>query len=171
MQRVYVLDTGALLSTWTQKNPDVDFVTIPAVLSELRNRPSQTRAQTLISTGRLREETPAIAHTASVRKAASNIGDIASLSENDIELLALALSKKEAGYLVTVVSTDLSLLNTAHFLGFDLLDIASRLTHQIRWTMRCPACDHIEDQVRAGRDCPVCGTPMRRTAAQKKPIQ
>jgi rRNA maturation endonuclease Nob1 len=171
MQRAYILDAGAFLSTWTQKNPDADLVTVPSILGELHNRPSESRAQTLISTGRLRQEAPAAVDLAEVRQVARDVGDVASLSDNDIELLALALSKKKAGYLVTVVSTDLSLLNTASFMHLDILDIASRLSHQIRWTLKCPACGHVEKGVGASPECPVCGTTMRRSPVQKRRIR
>jgi UPF0271 protein len=170
VQKVYLLDTGALLSTWTEQNPDVDMVTVPSVLEELHNRPSLTRAETLISTGRLHEEAPAAAQIAEVRKVARGSGDAAVLSENDIELLALALSKKLGGYSVTVVSTDLSLLNTASFLHIDVLDIAARFSHQIRWVLKCPACGHTS-QAGSGTECPVCGTEMRRSPVHKKPIR
>lgn len=170
MQRLHLLDTGALLSTWTQENPNVDIMTVPSILEELHNRPSQARAETLISIGRLRQEAPPAAQIAKVRKVANNIGDGASLSTNDIELLALAVSKKESGYSVTVVSTDLSLLNTASFLQLEVLDIASRFSRQIRWMLRCPACGHISKETGAGPECPVCGTNMRRSPLKKRPI-
>ncbi len=170
MQRVYLLDTGALLSTWTEQNPNVDFMTVPSVLEELHNRPSQTRAETLISTGRLREEAPTAALIAQVRKVAQRSGDATSLSENDVELLALALLKKQAGYAVTVVSTDLSLLNTASFMQIDVLDTASRFSHKITWVLKCPACGHTSE-AGAESECPVCGTKMRRSAIQKKRIR
>jgi len=170
MPRLYVLDTGALLSTWTRKNPDSDFVTIPAVLSELQNRPSQRRAETLISAGRLKEEVPESLHIAKVKEIARSTGDLHALSDNDIQLLALALSKKESGFTVVVVSSDMSLLNTASFIGLTVVDLGSRMSHQVTWGLRCPACGHTENRAGDELECPVCGTVMRRWAANKRRV-
>ncbi len=170
MPRVYVLDTGALLSTWTWKNPDSDFVTVPAVLSELHNRPSQRRAETLISAGRLREEVPESLHVAKVKETAHSTGDLHSLSDNDIQLLALALSKKESGFTVVIVSSDMSLLNTASFMGLTVVDLGSRMSHQVTWGLRCPACGHAENRAGDELECPVCGTAMRRWAVKERRI-
>jgi len=171
MHKVYVVDTGALLSMWAQESQGADMITVPSVVEELQNRPSQTRTEMLISTGRLREEAPTVGYIAEVKKVAQKSGDFTSLSDTDIELLALALSKKEADYSVTIVSTDLSLLNTARFLKVDVLDTTSKFTHQIKWILKCPACGHTSGESSEGPECPVCGTTMRRHPVQRKSVR
>ena len=56
--RLFILDTGALLSQWTLKNPDFAFMTTQSVVDEIRNRASKNRVQNLLSTNRLRIESP-----------------------------------------------------------------------------------------------------------------
>ncbi|MFX0045441.1 MAG: NOB1 family endonuclease [Candidatus Hermodarchaeota archaeon] len=165
---IYVLDAAALFSQWTLQNPDSSLLTTPSVLNELVNRPSQERAQRLISTDRLRVEAPGPKHVKAVKKAAEHTGDLGVLSKVDTELIALALQEKERNKRVTVVSTDLSVLNTAALLGISILDPGKRMKHLVRWRLKCPACDHEEDFVAVRMECPVCGTEMKRKAGDKR---
>ena len=164
----YILDAAALFSQWTLQNPEGSLLTTSSVLNELVNRPSQERAEHLISTGRLRIEAPGPKHVKAVRKAAEHTGDIGILSKTDTELVALALQEKARNRKVKVVSTDLSVLNTAALLGIGVLDPGKRMKHLIRWQLKCPACGHEEDFVAVHLECPVCGTEMKRKAADKQ---
>lgn len=168
---VYILDAAALFSQWTLQNPEGSLLTTPSVLNELVNRPSQERAQRLISTDRLRIEAPGTKHLKAVKKAAEHTGDLDVLSPVDTELIALALQEKERNKKVTVVSTDLSVLNTAALLGISILDPGKRMKHLVRWRLRCPACGHEEDFVAVRMECPVCGTEMKRKAGDKRNIR
>ena len=84
---MYFVDAGALLSTWTQKHPTFKFITTPEIVEELRNKPSQQRADNLISTGRLSTESASPSWIKKVKMQARHFGDIQTLSENDIELI------------------------------------------------------------------------------------
>ena len=160
--KIHVLDTGALLSTWTQKNPDLFFVTTPSILAELQNRPSKQRADNLIMTGRLSLETPFENLISQVKEAALEAGDASVLSATDLEIIALGLTKKVSGATVVIVSTDLALLNTAANLNLGIIDPNEKMKQKISWIMRCPACGHVEHQARSEIECPVCGTDMLR---------
>ena len=165
---LYVLDAAALFSQWTLQNPDGSLLTTPSVLNELVNRPSQERAQHLISIERLKIETPDSKHVKAVKKAAEHTGDYSVLSTIDIELIALALQEKGRHREVAIVSTDLSVLNTAALLGIGIRDPHKRMKHLVRWRLRCPACNHEEDFVAVRMECPVCGTEMKRKAGDKR---
>jgi rRNA maturation endonuclease Nob1 len=165
---LYVLDAAALFSQWTLQNPDVPLLTTPSVLDEIVNRPSLERAEHLISIGRLGVETPDTKHVKAVKKAAESTGDLSVLSAVDTELVALALQEKDQDREVTIVSTDLSVLNTAASLGIDILDPHRRMKHVVRWRLKCPACGHEEDPVGTSIECPVCGTEMRRKMRDKR---
>ncbi|MFQ5831811.1 MAG: NOB1 family endonuclease [Candidatus Thorarchaeota archaeon] len=166
----FVLDVAALLFQWTRQNPDAVFLTTPAVLDEIRNRPSRERAESLISTGRLRVEVPEPDHIKDATKAADATGDSSVLSATDIELIALTLQESRLDLNVAVVSTDLALLNTAASLGLDTIDPDRRMRHVIRWRIRCPACGHQEENDKTILECPVCGTQMRRKAGHKREV-
>ncbi len=167
----YILDAAALLSQWTLQNPEGSLLTTSSVLDELVNRPSQERAQRLISIGRLRIETPGPKHVKAVKRAAEHTGDLGVLSATDTELVALALQEKERNKRVTVVSRDLSVLNTAALLGIGILDPGKRMKHLVRWRLKCPACGHEEDFVAVHLECPVCGTEMKRKADDKQKVR
>jgi UPF0271 protein len=168
VERIFVLDTGAFLSNWTQKYPNVKFITTEQVLDEIRNKPSKMRAENLISMGQLGVESVEAETISKVSHAASTTGDVRDLSENDIELIALALSKYGSDIPVTLVSSDFSVLNTANYLGIDIFDLTGKMKEAIKWTYKCPACNYRGNQ---GLECPICGTMMRRRARKKKPLK
>ncbi|MGQ4910836.1 MAG: NOB1 family endonuclease [Candidatus Thorarchaeota archaeon] len=162
MPKVYILDTGALLSTWTSKHPRDTFVTTPGIASELRNRPSKSRLAALSILSRLSEEEPPLDAIAEVRSAAEKTGDFSVLSQTDIEIVALAQSKKTAGIDSTLVSSDLAVLNTARHMGIKILDPTGRFRKQIMWVLVCPGCGYRSSSGKGRQECPVCGTPLRR---------
>jgi UPF0271 protein len=164
VEEKYVLDTGAFLSNWTQKHPTAIFITTEQILNEIQNNPSKMRAENLLSIGRLRVESVGDEFLSKVSLAATKTGDGKVLSENDLELLALALSKHQSGIAVTLVSTDYAVLNTANYLEINIFDLTGKMKSAIRWIFECPACKY---RGRDGPECPVCGTIMRRKARKK----
>ncbi|MHA2360955.1 MAG: NOB1 family endonuclease, partial [Candidatus Thorarchaeota archaeon] len=168
MSKLYVLDTGGLLTTWTDGHLEEEFITTSSIIDELQNRPSKMRAETLISAGRLKEESANANALQIVSDTAKKMGDLKVLSESDIEIIALALSKKESSYDVVLVSTDLAVLNTASSLDLEIHDPKGRMAHQIKWHLKCPACDHTERKASSDLECPICGTTMRRKAVSRR---
>ena len=171
MSKVYFIDAGALLTTWTQKHPDFVFVTTPSIIEELHNRPSRQRVDNLISIGQLSIESTSSAWIKKVESKSASLGDKQTLSSNDIELVALALEKKMNGILPVIVSTDFAVLNTATGLGFQIIDPKNRMKYAITWVLKCPACYNEEPATSSNIECPVCGTDMRRKAASRKRIR
>ena len=164
VESVYVLDTGAFLSNWTQKYPTASFITTERILDEIQNNPSKLRAETLISLGRLHVESVENKFYSKVSHAAIKTGDAKVLSDTDVEILALSLSKNQSGISVTLVSADFAVLNTANFLGIEIIDLTGKMKSAIHWTFECPACNYRGSE---GPECPVCGTKMRRKARKK----
>ena len=58
MSKIYVLDTGVLVSTWTDKKKESEFITTPQIIGEIRNRLSRFRAETLFLLDKMEERTP-----------------------------------------------------------------------------------------------------------------
>jgi UPF0271 protein len=167
MSRTYVIDAGALLSTWTERVHEGMFFTTTDVMDELRNRPSKFRADLLEVLDRLREEMPTTDSISAARRAATETGDDTILSKTDVKLIALAHSKKQDGLTIVLVSTDLAILNTARYMGIETLDPSGKFKDDIKWALFCPACNHRSTALKADHECPVCGTPMRRRALRK----
>ena len=59
MSQVYVVDAGVLFSTWAMSVKDAQLTTTTNILSEIRNRPSQERAEILMLLGRMTSMDPA----------------------------------------------------------------------------------------------------------------
>ncbi len=161
MTDVYLLDAGALLTNWVDKHPKERFMTTKSVVDELRNRPSRQRIEFLLSTNRIEIGTPTPSFLEKARALAKRSGDEKVLSDTDIELLALALEQSSDSS-ITLVSTDLAVLNVGAHTGLIVMDPAGRMRHVIIWGNKCPACGHVESGEVLNNECPICGTQMRR---------
>ncbi len=169
MKQVYILDTAALLSTWTQTQQDSKFITSHSVIDEIVNHPSKTRVDSLISTGTLRVMDPPEEYILRVKEGAVESGDSTNLSETDIGIIAIALSQFEENNELILVSSDFALLNTAAHLEIPIHDLTGKMSEQRVWSYFCPACKHREEIPTTNLECPVCGTEMlRRTTKRKK---
>ena len=168
--QIYLLDTGALLSQWTLKNPDFSFVTTQSVINEIRNKPSKNRVQNLISTDKLRVEFPTPESVEVVESQARKMGDAHVLSKVDLELIALGMDYIRLDHQAHIVSSDLAVLNTATSLGLEIIDPKGRMKQKITWILRCPACGNKEPDGATSLECPTCGTQMRRTSKRRKKL-
>ncbi|MFX1331458.1 MAG: hypothetical protein ACFE9W_07875 [Promethearchaeota archaeon] len=169
--RIYILDTGVLLTQWTSKNPDFIFMTTQSVIDEIQNSPSRNRVQSLLSTDRLRIASPDLESIEMAEKKAREMGDYGVLSKEDLELISLSLQQKHLGHKVSVVSSDLALLNTAAALGLNTLDPKGRMKERITWMLKCPACGNEGSETTGRVECPVCGTEMQRKPKRKEKIK
>lgn len=170
MPRIYVLDTGVLVSTWTDKKMDSTFVTTPGIIEEVRNRLSRFRAETLFLLEKMDERTPRQEDVRRVESVSTSAGDRSELSQNDIELIALALTISSEETDITLVSTDFAVLNTASHLSLKILDPNKKFGQEITWVMKCPACNYKSKTPTREIECPVCGTEMRRSPLKKRRI-
>ncbi len=171
MSPIYVLDTGVLVSTWTDKKVDSTFITTPSIIGEVRNRLSRFRAETLFLLEKMEERTPHEKDVKRVESVSTSSGDKSVLSQNDIELIALALTISSEGSDITLVSTDFAVLNTASHLDLKILDPNKKFRQEITWVMKCPACYYKSKTPTRETECPVCGTEMRRSPLKKRKIR
>lgn len=164
MSPVYVIDAGVLISTWTDKKLESTFYTTPGIIEEVRNRMSRFRAETLFLLEKMRERIPGIEEVRAIESVAASTGDRSVLSNNDIELIALASTLISEGEDVVLVSTDFAVLNTATQLDIPIIDPNMLFKKKIIWGMRCPACQYRSKTPTRDTECPVCGTTMKRTS-------
>ena len=165
-----MLDTAALLTTWTQKQTDCQFVTTPDVIEEIQNRPSISRVQSLQSVGLLRLIPADELFFGRVQAGADKSGDKIALSNTDLSILALALAEAERGINPILVSSDFAVLNTAVHLGIRVLDLTGQMNEQRTWIYVCPACKNRDLQPDSTLECPVCGTLMIRKTVERQKI-
>ncbi|MGY5864326.1 MAG: NOB1 family endonuclease [Candidatus Thorarchaeota archaeon] len=171
MSKIYVLDTGVLVSTWTDKKKESEFITTPQIIGEIRNRLSRFRAETLFLLDKMEERTPNEEDVQKTEAAAASTGDLSELSRNDLELIALALTVSREISDVTLVSTDFAVLNTASHLGLKILDPNKKFGQEIIWIMKCPACNYRSKKPTRETECPTCGTEMRRSPLKKRKVR
>lgn len=168
--KIHLVDTGVLLTNWTERNPEAMLMTVRSIIEEIKNRPSIQRIESLVSIGRLSVEDVHDEYVRESEKAAIETGDISVLSPQDLELLGLAYGKSHQGNDVVVVSADIAVLNVARHIGLDIIDPKGKITHDIKWIMKCPACgnsSHNTKQI----ECDVCGTKMKRRPTSSKKIR
>ncbi|MFW9793860.1 MAG: NOB1 family endonuclease [Candidatus Thorarchaeota archaeon] len=170
MSPTYILDTGVLVSTWTDTAKESTFVTTPKIVGEVRNRLSRFRAETLFLLDKMVERSPNDNDLRQVEKVAAVSGDRSKLSENDIELIALALTISHEENDSTLVSTDFAVLNTASHIGLKILDPNKKFREEITWVMKCPACSYKSKTPTREIGCPVCGTEMHRFPLKKRKV-
>lgn len=161
-QIYYVVDAGVLFSPWKIDIKDSLLVTTSNIINEIRNKPSKSRAETMILLDRMLTTDPTSEYISRARDAAARSGDISVISQNDIELVALALMLNDEGKTVVLVSTDFAVLNVTSLTGLNILDPSKKFDQKIVWGMRCPACHYQEKTLRRETECPVCGTQMRK---------
>jgi UPF0271 protein len=128
--------------------------TTPSVIEELVDLRSKCRYEALLAAG-LQVIEPPPARVGEVVKAARKTGDSEEISATDMDVLALAL---ELG--ATIYSDDFAVQNVAHELKIPTNPIQQRMARKRVWKFRCTGCRKF---YRAPGDCPVCGSPIKRT--------
>jgi UPF0271 protein len=148
---MHVLDSSAFINEY---HTDRDTASIPLVREELEDE-SAFRFDAMEGSG-MHIHIPAEGTIEKVRRAASETGDRAELSDTDIRLLAAAFEL--GGVLVT---DDYAMQNVADKLAVTVDVIAQEgITEQRDWKFQCAGCGREFDE---NRDrCPICGSDLSR---------
>jgi UPF0271 protein len=131
-----------------------ELYTPPSVIEELVDLRSKCRYETLLASG-LRVIGPTQASRERVFEAAQKTGDAEKISATDGDILALALDLN-----ATIYSDDFAVHNVAHTLGIMSHPVQQRSPKKRVWKFRCTGCKRF---YRAPGECPVCGSPIKRT--------
>jgi UPF0271 protein len=131
------------------KELDGELITVPAVERELKD----IRSKSLLHIYAARVESPTVEFLNRAKDAAQETGDIRTLSQADLEVLAKALE-----YGAALATDDYAVQNVALHLGIKIKPIAQpTIRRKLKRTLRCSACGLAFD----GKACPDCGTPAR----------
>ena len=147
----YVLDATAIRSGMTFAGDQ--WFTTQCVANEIRLG-RQGRGMDLLADLAITVQGPSPESLDRIRMAAESTGDIAKLSETDIEVLALALEKD-----AILISDDYSVQNVAALLKIQFQTDLGGIREIIHWTFRCRGCGRYFDEQHP--DCPVCGSEIR----------
>lgn len=169
-KRVIVLDTSAFLAGFDPFSLGVEQVTVPKVEEEiLRNSMIKMRFETAVESGKLKVKAPTKEASDSAKETASKVGDSFKLSEADMQLLALALELKAAGYTPQIVTDDYSIQNVATQMGIGFLALATfGIKRLLEWVRYCPACHKEYPADSKVKECLVCGTELKRKPKRAK---
>lgn len=153
-RRTLVLDTSAILSG---KPPASDAILYapPAVIAEFQDGGKARRQLDYMLEAGLRVIPPTAPSILAADEAASRTGDIAKLSEADLEVLALAQDVKGC-----VVTDDYAIQNVAATLKipFEVVNQAG-IKEVIHWAYKCRGCGKQYKEL--AKECLVCGSEVR----------
>ena len=148
-----ILDASAILSG--KELVLEGEVLIPAsVVDEIRPGPRRRQLEywlsTILKTAHAKQE-----HIQTVQEVTKETGDDARLSQQDIDVLAIALETKG-----TILTDDYSIQNMAKKLGIEYVPISEGgIKTEIEWTYRCKGCGRYYEKMMD--DCPICGSELR----------
>ncbi|HEC82754.1 MAG TPA: hypothetical protein ENI53_02590 [Thermoplasmatales archaeon] len=156
---VYVLDTSAILSG---KFFGGNIVTSPKVLNEIKPKGHSWRLLEYMKSIGMKIISPPKKSVKIVRKTAEKTGDIANLSDTDLEVLALAHHLN-----ATLLTDDYSMQNVAKELKIDYMTIVEEgIKKKIEWIYECSSCGKIYEKYL--KECIICGGKIKRRSKIKK---
>ena len=159
VNKIYVLDTSAVIAGFVPGLTDAEQVTIQEVLKEARDLCSRLEFETAVSAGKVSVVEPSKESVLKVRDKVGQTGD--RVSEVDIKLLATALDLQLAGKAPELVTDDCAIQNLASFFGISYNRVAMPgITEVFSWEMVCPACGRTYPPNTS--QCEICGTQLRR---------
>jgi UPF0271 protein len=141
-----------------------DQATVPKVKEEIRaNSMTRMRFKAAVENGKLKVKAPSEEFLKRVKASAITVGDSFFLSETDMQILALALELKAAGYIPQIVTDDYSIQNVAARMEVEFASLATfGISRLLEWVRYCPACHREYPADHASTECAVCGTELKR---------
>jgi len=168
-KKAIVLDASAFIAGLDPLSLDCDAFTVPGVRFELSpSSMGALRLRMAEESGRLVVRQPGEEALEKARRASALMGDAIALSEIDIELIALAIELKEEGYEPVIATDDYAIQNVAAEVGIDFTPLSTLgIREELKWVVYCPACFRRYPADIKERECPICGTPLKRKPIKK----
>jgi len=169
-KKAVVLDTSAFVAGLDPFSIDGDVFTVPGVENEvIRSSLSYLRLKMAKESGKLGIRAPSQEALEEARAVSAFLGDAISLSDVDIELIALAIELAREGRDVILVTDDYSIQNVAKRLGISFSPVATfGIKEELRWVVYCPACRRRFPPDIESRLCPICGTLLKRRPLRRR---
>ena len=160
-----VIDTNVLLvDNVVRYLQGYHCLTVPKVIEEVKTLRHRASVEVLLEAKTLDVVEVAREYLREVLEVAKKNGDIASLSETDLEVLALALQLKEEGYDPILMTDDYTVQNLASRLKIRYRSVRAKgIEKRIRWRYRCTACGRVYYEFL--EECTICGHELKREIA------
>ena len=169
-QKIYVLDTSAILSGKPINLNDVDLVTTSGISDEFTPGGRDYKIFHFLKEIGLTIQSPSKDSIEKINAVSKKTGDLSRLSNADIELLALSLDmSKDEGNEVVILTDDYSIQNVANALNIKFESMSqSGITKRFKWTCRCRGCGkNFKENIKI---CPICGTKTKNIVSGRKAI-
>ncbi len=150
-----ILDASAFYAGVPFRSPS-DCYTTSLVYDEIKHiKKNHDALGTLLETNRLKIREPDKKAKDAATKAAKDTGDFPQLSKQDISIIALGIELDGE-----IISDDFAISNVAKNLGLKISPIMTKGIEDVGvWIHYCPGC---RTNHSSGKECPNCGTPLKR---------
>ncbi len=139
-----------------------DCYTTSLVYDEIKHiKKNHDALGTLLETNRLKIREPDPESTKTAIKASKDTGDFSQLSKQDISIIALCIELNGE-----IISDDYAISNVSKNLGLKISSIMTKGIEDVgMWIHYCPGC---RTNHTSGKECPMCGTPLKRKLLKSK---
>ena len=137
------------------------FMTTSDVYEEIEHiKTKQGALETLLQTNRLQIRDPGDETINSVKDAAKMTGDIQTISQQDISIIALALENK-----MELITDDFAVTNVAKQLAITTSSLMTQGINMVgKWISYCSICGK---EFSKEKECPICGNKLNRKLIKK----
>jgi len=172
-KKVVILDSSAFIVGFDPTSIQWESYTVPAVEDELRPESiSKARFRAAVESGEVKVLAPSPEFLREAREFSRAVGDSESVSQVDLQLVALALELRSMGYQPIIATDDYAIQNVADQAGVDYASLATLgITHRLYWVLYCPACHRRYPPDCKLRFCRVCGAELRRRPSRRVPAR
>ena len=159
--KTIIIDTSAVLSGKPINFDNILIVTTPGVSNELKPGGKDYRnLQFLFEKGLLIQE-PTRKSIEYIQDISKKTGDVARLSNTDVEILALSLDlNRKSKNEIIILSDDYSIQNVSNFLKIRFLNISQPgITKRFKWSYKCRGCGKKYNN--NTKICNICGSKIK----------
>jgi rRNA maturation endonuclease Nob1 len=162
--KVLVLDTSAFITgfgPYLSSIPAIPTYTVRDVVDEIKNRELKLKVELSLNSGSLKLVEPSKRALMHVKKMAEKSGDVSTLSDTDLKVVAVACDLERGGLDVAIMTDDYGIQNVSSILGIKFTPAAEAgIRKVIIWKNVCSACkkEFLPD---FKGECTECGSELR----------
>ena len=176
---IIILDAGGLIAGMDIYTPEQIiqvFTSFSIIAEEVKSSVVRSRIDSFILSKNLELVEPPENFYETVKKLSYQSGDLNSLSENDMGILAVSLFLKES-YIqqfdckpdIKLITDDYSVQNIAILLNIETQSYKQPgIKKYIKWQIYCRGCFKVYSPESFGKNCPICGDKIKRRPQKKR---